>query len=333
MTLANPILSSRDIFVARSAWRWQEGAYWLCAAASFFLFPDYLVLLTQILITGLFALSFDLMLGYGGIPSLGHAAFFGLGAYAAGLVSAAGWGEPLTGLVVAALVAAAFGFLCSLVVARLHGLALLMVTMGIGLILYEVAQRARDLTGGDDGLQGISTWPLLGLFPFDFYGRVAFLYVFAVVLLVYLAVRRLVHSPFGLALEGMRENIRRVPALGISVRRRYMVVFTISAGIAGIAGGLLAETQSVSIEVLSFERSTAVLIMLLVGGMGSLIGALIGAAVFMLAQNELSILNPVYWNFWIGLLLVLLVLFWRGGIMGALDRATDTVAAWWRGRS
>lgn len=333
MALLSQAASPREIFAERSAWRWEEGAYWLCAAASFFLFPDHLVLGAQILIAGLFALSFDLMLGYGGIPSLGHAAFFGLGAYAAGLVSAAGWGEPISGLLVAALVAGAFGFLCSLVVARLRGLALLMVTMGIGLLLYEVAQRARDLTGGDDGLQGISTWPLFGVFSFDFYGRTAFLYVFAVVLVAYLGVRRLVHSPFGLGLEGMRENIRRVPALGISVRHRYMTVFTISAALAGVAGGLLAETQFVSIDVLSFERSTAVLIMLLVGGMGTLIGGLIGAAVYMLAQNELAKLNPVYWNFWIGLLLVLLVLFWRGGIMGALDRAGKFGARLWRGRS
>ena len=205
----------------------------------------------------------------------------------------------------------------SVVVARLHGIALLMITFGVGLLIYEGAHSAKWLTDGDDGLSGINMSPILGNFHFDFIGRTAVIYTLVVSFLLYLIARRIVNSPFGLELKGMRENIRRVPALGISLRLRYMVVFTLSAIIAGIAGGLLAQiTQTVALPVLGFDRSASVLIMVMLGGMGSLIGAMIGAAAYMVAQDRLSSLNPVYWNFWLGLFLVVAVLFARGGIIG-----------------
>lgn len=309
------------LFVARSRWRWEETAFWLAAAASYFLFPGHLVLITQALIAGLFAVSLDLLLGYSGIASMGHAAFFGVGAYTAGLLAKYGWGDPILGLAAAALLTGALGALCSLLVARLHGIAMLMVTLGIAASCYEVANRWRDLTGGDDGLQGMVVQPIFGVLPFDFDGHVGFAYALAVVFALYLAARRLVNSPFGLALLGIRENARRVPALGIGVRAQLMLAFTIAAAMAGIAGALLAETtQFIALEVLSFDRSVSVLIMLVLGGIGNLIGGMVGAMVFIVARDELAALDPVYWNFWMGLILAAIVLSGSGGIIGLLRR-------------
>jgi branched-chain amino acid transport system permease protein len=278
------------------------------------------VLGSQILIVGLFAVSLDLILGYAGIVSLGHAAFFGLGAYTAGLLAAHGWGEPLSGLAAAAAVAAVAGYATSFLVVRGHGLTQLMVTLGIGLMLFEAANKAAFLTGGVDGLSGVTMDKVLGLFEFDLYGKTAYLYSLAVLFAVFAVLRRLVSSPFGLGLRGLHEGPKRMPAIGAAVQRRQVAVFTLAAGIAGIAGALLAQTtQFVGLDSLGFHRSAELLIMLVLGGAGRLYGGLIGAAVFMLAQNFLSDINPVYWQFWIGLLLIAIVLFARGGILGGLE--------------
>jgi len=317
MTLALPMTPARDRIAARGRWRWPETAFWLGLAACYVVFPDHLQLLAQVMIAGLFALSLDLLLGFCGIASMGHAAFFGIGAYAAARLALAGWTEPLTGLVFAGLVSGLCGFACSFLIGRLRSIALLMVTMAIGLLLHEAANRLTGLTGGDDGLSGYEIMPVLGLFRFDLYGRTAFLYCLGLTFLVFVALRRIVHSPFGLGLEALRENERRVAALGIAARGQVMVVFTLSAAVAGIAGGMLAQTtQSVALEVLSFERSAAVLIMLVLGGAGHLYGGVIGAAVFMIARDILAGLDPVYWYFWLGLILAAVVLFGRGGLMG-----------------
>jgi branched-chain amino acid transport system permease protein len=284
-------------------WHRIEIVFWLLPLAAFFVLPGYLVLGSQILIVSLFALSLDLILGYAGIVSLGHAAFFGIGAYAAGLLAVHGWGEPLSGLLLAGAAAAATGYLVSFLVVRGEDLARLMVTLGIGLLLYEAANKAAFITGGVDGLSGVTMWKLLGVFAFDLGGKVAYLYSLAVLLV-----------------RGLREGGKRMPAIGAPVRRRQILIFTIAAGVAGIAGGLLAQTtQFVGLEVLGFPRSAELLIMLVLGGAGRLYGALIGAALFMIAQEFLSGINPVYWQFWIGLLLVVAVLFARGGIMGAAE--------------
>jgi branched-chain amino acid transport system permease protein len=298
-----------------------EIAFWLVPVAAFFLLPGYRVLGSQILIVALFALSLDLVLGYAGILTLGHAAFFGLGAYTAGLLSVHGWGEPLSGLAAAAAVAAIAGFAVSFLVVRGEDLARLMVTLGLGLLLFEAANKAHFITGGVDGLSGVSMWKLFGVFPFDLSGRTAYVYSFAVLLLVFLFLRRLARSPFGLSLRGIRENRLRMPAIGVPVRRRLVAAFTLGAAIAGLAGALLAQTtQFVGLDTLSFGRSADVMIMLVLGGAGRLYGALIGTAVFMIAQDYLSGINPVYWQFWLGLLLVVFVFLARGGIMGALER-------------
>lgn len=301
------------------AWNRWEMAFWLIPIAAFFLFPHYLTLGSQVMIAGLFALSLDLILGYARIISLGHAAFFGLGAYAAGLLAKHGYGEPLSGLVAAAAIAAVAGWIASFLIVRGQDLTRLMVTLGIGLMLYETANQWSSLTGGVDGLSGVEMKKIFGVFRFGLDGRTAYVYSLAVLFLVFNAVRLLVRSPFGLSLKGIREGERRMPAIGASVRRKLVAVYTVGAGIAGIAGALLAQTtQFVGIDVFGFQRSAELMIMLVLGGTGYLYGALIGAAVFMLLQDYLANLNPVYWQFWLGLLLVLLVLFARGGILGGL---------------
>jgi branched-chain amino acid transport system permease protein len=198
-----------------------------------------------------------------------------------------------------------------------------MVTLGIGLVLYEVANKAAAVTGGVDGLSGVTMGRLLGTFEFGFDGNTAYLYSLAVLFAVFYVARRLVHSPFGLALRGLREGGRRLPALGVSVRRLQVRVFTLGAGIAGIAGALLTQTtQFVGLEVLGFQRSAELLIMLVLGGTGRLYGALVGTTAFLVAQDFLAGQSPVYWQFWLGLLLVAIVLLARGGLLGIIDKAS-----------
>ena len=301
------------------AWRKAEIAFWLIPVAAFFIFPHYLTLGSQVMIAGLFALSLDLILGYARIISLGHAAFFGLGAYTAGLLARHGYGEPLSGLVLAAIIAAAAGWITSFLIVRGQDLTRLMVTLGIGLMLYETANQWSSLTGGVDGLSGVEMKPIFGVFRFGLDGRTAYIYSLIVLFIVFNAMRLLVRSPFGLSLKGIREGERRMPAIGASVRRKLVAVYTVAAGIAGIAGALLAQTtQFVGIDVFGFQRSAELMIMLVLGGTGYLYGALVGAAAFMVLQDYLANLNPVYWQFWLGLLLVVLVLFARGGLIGGL---------------
>ena len=301
--------------------RFLELLPWLIGIAAYFLFPDYLSLGSQILINIVFSLSLDLILGYAGIVTLGQAAFFGAGAYTAGLLAAHGWGEPLSGLVLAAIVSAILGMLSGAVILRTRGLTLLMLTLMISFMLQEAANKAGAVTGGADGLQGMEVWPVLGLFRFDLFGRTAYLYCLAVLFLIWLAARRIVHSPFGRSLTGIRENEARMHAIGSPVFRRRLTIYTIAAAMAGIAGALLAQTtQFVALEVLSFERSGAGLIMLIIGGVGRLYGAFIGVPLYKIAQDQFSAINVVYWNFWIGVLLVLVALFARGGILGLAEQ-------------
>ena len=314
---------------AQVRWRWSEIVFWLATLLPFVLTPNYLVLASQIAITALFALSLDLILGYAGIVSLGHAAYFGVGAYTAGLLSQAGWGEPLTGLAAAALAAGLFGYLTSFVVARFRHLALIMITLGIGLVMQEAANSAGWITGGFDGLQGIHTWPLFGRIKFDLYGYTAYGYALAVLFLIFLVARRLIHSPFGLALRGIRENSARMPAIGAPMHTHIRTVYTIAAVMAGIAGAVLTQTtETVSLEVLGFQRSADVLVMLIVGGTGRLYGGLIGAAVYMVARDQFSGLNPQYWYFWIGLLLIAVVMLLPNGLLGGLSLLARRLKAW-----
>jgi len=315
---------------AQARWRWSEIAFWLATLLPFVLTPDYLVLASQVAITALFALSLDLILGFSGIVSLGHAAYFGVGAYTAGFLSVWGWGEPLTGLVVAGLAAGLVGYVTSFVIARFRHLALIMITLGFCLLLQEAANDANWLTGGFNGLQGIHTWKLLGTFDYDLYGYTAYAYALAGLFVIFLVARRIIHSPFGLALRGIRENGARMPAIGAPTHSHIRTIYTIAAIIAGIAGALLTQTtETVSLEALGFQRSADVLVMLIIGGTGRLYGGLIGAAVYMVARDQFSGLNPQFWYFWIGLLLIAIVMFLPDGILGGLALLERRIATVW----
>jgi branched-chain amino acid transport system permease protein len=293
---------------------------WVAAVGAYVWFSDYLPLGTQILVMVLFALSLDIVLGYAGIVTLGHAAFFGVGAYAAGIYAVHVTAEPLSGLVVGAIAGAIVGVVSGVVILRTTGLTLLMLTLAVTSLLAAAANDAGFLTGGNDGLS-VTIAPILGRFDFDMFGRTAYLYALVVLFLAWLFVRRLVHSPFGRSLVGIRENVVRMHAIGAPVRLRLLTAYTISAALAGLAGALLTQTtQFVGLTVLGFERSGAIVIMLVLGGVGRLYGAFVGAAVYMIAQDQLAEADPIFWDFWIGLLLVLIVLFARGGILGLADR-------------
>jgi branched-chain amino acid transport system permease protein len=321
-----------DRLKAAASWRPPEVAFWLLTVAAYFILPKQLVLLSRVAVMGLFALSLDLILGYAGIISLGHAAFFGLGGYTAGLLAQHGFGEPVSGLVIGGLVAALLGFATSFLVLRGSDLTRLMVTLGICLMLFEVANKMRWLTGGADGLQGISLWPILGIWSFDLYGRTAYGYSIIVLFLIFFLVRRVIHSPYGLALRGIKENERRMHALGTPVARRLVVAYTMAAALAGLAGALLTQTtQFVSLDVLSFGKSAEVLLMVVLGGAGTLYGSLIGALALIVAQYLLSGISPEYWQFWIGIAFIALVFLARGGLMGLAQRALALLHARWHG--
>ena len=298
---------------------------WVAALAVFFLASDYLALGTSMIVMILFALSLDLLTGYAGIVTLGHALYFGIGAYAAGLLAKHGWNEPLSGLVMATAFTAIVGAVLGLVLAELRGMASIMTSMALGLIAYEGAKNAGWLTGGDDGLQGFSMAPVFGVFRWSVYGHTAFLYALAWLLVFFVAIRILVASPFGLALKGLRENYGRMQLIGAPVRLHVIELYTISSGLAGAAGALSAQTTSfVDVNVFSIDVSAGVLVMLVVGGLGRLYGAFAGVIVYMLIHNIASELAPFYWMFIIGAMLLAVVLFTRGGVMGIADAARRT---------
>jgi branched-chain amino acid transport system permease protein len=321
---ASALTSVQEHFAAKARYHPVEVAFWLATLLPFVLVPTYLTLASQVAITAIFAVSLDLIMGYAGLVSLGHAAYFGLGAYTAGLIAKAGWGEPFSGLLAAAATAGVFGWLTGFIVVRVRHLALIMITLGINLLLYEVANRESWLTGGNDGLQGVSVWPLFGRLEFDLYGYTAYGYALAVLLLVVLAARRMVHSPFGLSLRAIRENERRMPAIGAPSGQRLRTIYTIAAAVAGVAGGLLAQTtEFVSLGALSFERSAELVTILVIGGTGRLYGGIVGAILYLVARDRLSGMNPQYWYFWIGLMLIGVVLFMPNGIVGGLARLVN----------
>ena len=296
-----------------SRWTPFEIAFWLIAVAAIWLLPGKHLILTEIAILALFALSLDLILGYAGIISLGHAAFFGFGGYAAGLLAKhALVTEPILALVLAGLAAAVLGFATSFLVLRGSDLTRLMVTLGVALVLREVANRYSELTGGADGLQGVTMAPVLGLFRFDLYGHTAYVYSLVVLFVLFLLARRIVHSPFGLSLRSIKGNAVRAAAIGIPVDRRLVAIYTVAAFYAGVAGALLTQTTAfTSLDVFSFDRSADLLLVLIIGGVGYLYGGLIGAIAFKLMQDWLANLTPQYWQFWLGLVLVIIVLIGR----------------------
>ena len=298
-----------------------EILFWVALAGCYGLFPDKLNLFAQIMITGLFAVSLDMALGYAGILTVGHAVFFGIGAYCTGLMSLVGWGEPVSAALAAMLVCAAFGFLLSPLIVRGADLTRLMITIAVCVLFTELANQATGITGGSDGLQGVEIGRILGLFGFDLYGRTAFVYAFVMVLAAFLAVRLILRSPFGLVLRGIHDNRKRMLAIGSPVNARLRMAYAFSAAFAGIAGALLTQvTQFVGLQTISFDKSAEVLIILVLGGTGRLYGGMIGAIVYMLLHDTFSGLSPEYWMFWLGLFLIAVVMIGRGGLLGGAAR-------------
>jgi len=299
--------------------QWWEALPWAAGIAAFFLFPNYLAFGTQVLVTILFALSLDLVLGYAGIVTLGHAAFFGAGAYTVGMLAMhLGWTEPLSGLLAAALVAGAIGLVSGWVLLRTHGLTLLMLTLCTMALLEQAANMFSGWTGGFDGMPGLSFQPILGLFKFDvLFFRTQYLYALAVLLLCFVLVRMLVYSPFGRSLTGIRENLLRMHAVGAPVRARQVLAYAISAALAGVAGAVFVQaTGYLNLAVLGLERAAGVLIILILGGYGRLYGAFAGAIVYLVLEHTLSKAYPTAWQLGLGLTLMLVALYARNGILG-----------------
>ena len=301
-----------DALRGHARWKWWEFALFAALAVSWVALPSHALLLNEIAILALFAVSLDLILGYAGIVSLGHAAFFGIGSYTAALFAKLVMPDPFVGMVVAVAVAAALGALCSVLILRGSDLTRLMVTLGVASILYELANKLDWLTGGADGLQGVVMGSLLGQFEFDLGGRTAYAYTLIVLIACVLFARRIVHSPFGYSLQALRDNRLRAASIGLSVNTRLTVVYTVAAAIAGAAGALLAQTTGfASLDVFDFHRSAEVLLVLVIGGTGYLYGGIFGAIVFKLLHDLISAWTPQYWNFWLGAFLVVLVLVGR----------------------
>jgi len=314
---------SATVRPSSARWRAWEPVVWLVAFALPALVPGHSLMVSEIAIAALFAISLDLVLGYAGIVSLGHAAFFGFGAYSAALFAKHVSTDPLLGLAVGSGAALLLGLVCSATIIRGSDLTRLMVTLGTSMILWELANRLDWLTGGADGLQGVVIGPVLGRFEFDLYGQTAAWYSLAVLFVLFLLARRLVHSPFGATLKAVRDNRLRAMAIGIPVTQRLVVVYTVGAGMAGAAGSLLAQTTGfASLEVFAIERSADVLLMLVIGGVGWLYGGIAGAIVFKLLHDLIADVTPQYWTFWIGLFLVVLMLVGRDRLLKPWT--------WWR---
>lgn len=302
---------------------------WVIAIVFYFVSGGYLSLGTQVMIWILFTLSLDLALGYAGIVTLGHAAFYGVGAYAAGILSVRLTGDPLAWLVFATVVAAALGFVTGVLILHTTGVTFLMLTLAILSMLYEYANRANELTGGDNGLQGMSLDPLLGRFEFNMFGHTAYVFTLVVLFLWFLVSWRVVHSPFGRSLDGIRQSPARMRAIGTPVWWRLVAIYTLSAAMAGSAGALSAfATSFVGLSVLNLFTSGIVAVMLILGGTRRIYGAFVGAAIYYVVQDYTASINPYLWEFVIGGLLIAVVLFLEGGLMSILDGAAATVRRW-----
>ncbi|MFT8245090.1 branched-chain amino acid ABC transporter permease [Roseomonas sp. BN140053] len=295
---------------------------WAAALAVYALADSYLGLGTSVLVMILFALSLDLALGHAGIVTLGHAAFYGIGAYAAGACALHLSTDPLLGLLLASLVAGVFGALSGMLILHTAGMTLMMLTLAVAALVAEAANQFYALTGGDDGLQLPRLDPVLGLFRFDLWGQTAYLYALAVLLLWFLLSRRVFRSPFGRSLDGIRQSPRRMRAVGTPVWWRLVAAYALSATMAGSAGALAAQTtRSVGLGSLGLLMSGTVLVVLVLGGMRRLYGAFVGAVVYLVLQDVAAEVDPFRWMFAIGALLIVVVLFLENGLMGLADMA------------
>jgi branched-chain amino acid transport system permease protein len=290
-------------------------------AAGYWLFPDNLALLTRIVAVALLVLSLDLIVGYCGVASLGQAALFGAGAYAAGIACVNGVTEPLTLVLIGAAAGAVAGLVMGTIMLRAHGLAQLVLSIAIVQLFHEAANKASAYTGGSDGLSGLTVSPLFGVFEFDLWGQTAYLFGFTLLVVVFIALKFIVASPFGMLCRGIRQDPVRIGAMGAFVFPVLLKMFVISGAVAGTGGALAAiSTQVVGLDSVSFELSANALVMLVLGGLGTLYGALVGTVIFMGFEHVVSAINPFHWMTMVGALLIAVVLAAPRGLSGLLDQ-------------
>ncbi len=288
------------------------GGYWL--------FPDNLAFLTRVISVALLVLSLDLIVGYCGIASLGQGALYGAGAYAAGIACVHGITDPVLLILIGAAAGSVMGLLMGAIMLRAHGLPQLVLSIAIVQLLHEAANKASSITGGSDGLSGMSPAPLLGIFEFDLWGRSAYLFGLGLLLIVFAVLRLVTRSPFGMICRGLKEDPLRISALGIYAFPVLLKMFVISGTVAGMGGALAAiATQVVGLDSVSFEVSANALVMLVLGGIGHLYGALIGTVIFMALEHIVAAINPFHWMTLVGAVLIAIVLFAPRGLSGTLD--------------
>src|SRR4051794_13515801 len=273
----------------------------ICGAVGYWLFPDNLALLTRIVAVALLVLSLDLVVGYCGVATLGHAALFGAGAYAAGIACVNGVTEPLTLIGIGAIAGAVAGLLMGAIMLRAHGLAQLVLSIAIVQLFHEAANKASTYTGGSDGLAGLSVGPLFGIFEFDLWGRTAYWLGIFLLVVGFVALKFVVASPFGMLCRGIKEDPIRIRAMGAFVAPNLLKMFVISGFVAGMGGALAAiSTQVVGLDSVSFELSANALVMLVLGGIGTLYGAIVGTMLFMGFEHVVSAINPFHWLTMVG---------------------------------
>lgn len=290
------------------------------SALLFVLFPGSLALLTRIVALMLLVLALDLVTGFAGVGTLGHAALFGAGAYAAGIGAARfGITDPLAMLGLGAAAGAAAGALSSVFILRAHGLGQLVLSIAVVQLAHEAANKFSAWTGGSDGLAGIVPARLFGLYRFDLWGRTSFILAVAVLVVVFVALRVLVRSPFGMLCRAIRQDPVRVRAMGAPVYFTLVKMYVISGAVAGLGGALsTVATKVVALDSLSFNLSAEALVMLVLGGAGNLFGAMVGTLVFVWFEDLVSAINPFHWLTVVGVLLICVVLFAPRGLTGAV---------------
>ncbi len=326
-TAAQPVVMVRDAF-SRHPLSWLDALPWVAAFALYFAFPTYLALGTQVMMQIIFALALDLALGFGGVASLGHAAFFGIGAYTAALYGLNVSSEPISGLFVAAFAGGLAALIVGPVILRTRGITLVMLTLAVATLLENLANSFDSVTGGANGLMGYRVAPLFGIFAFDLFGHTAYWYAAGVMAVVFFLSKALVNSPFGLTIKGIRENQVRMRMLGVPVVKRLVLLYVISGAFAAVAGAVSAQvTTLVGLDSLSFGLSGNVLVMLILGGIGSLYGAFLGAFLFVVLSDRAAAIDPFNWLFAVGIVLVLAVRYAPHGIVGLIERAAARLSS------
>ena len=300
----------------------------ILTVAAYFIFPDYLPLLNRIAIFSILVLSLDLVVGYAGLATLGHVAFFGVGAYAAANMAISLTGNPFLGLLAGSASGGLAAGLSGLLILRYQGFAFLMLSVAVAQVFQSIGAKLTRFTGGDDGLSGFTIEPVFG-FNFDMQGRVAYVYSGVGLLLCYWLARRLVSSPFGLSVLGINQCRARMYALGTAVAPQLWKMYVFAGAIAGFAGALSAQTNGiVGLDSLSFELSAEILVMLILGGAGRLYGAILGTAAFLVLHHTASSIDPYNWLFVIGAMLMLVVLIPRNTLSRFKTVMLSKFSAW-----